>query len=67
MAKHTCGGPVFGKLAPKGECVRCDELREGSPARAGFFSARNTKLERGATAHSCETSKCGPVCTFGDW
>lgn len=32
---HTCGGPVFGRLAEPGSCERCDELRKGAePVKA---------------------------------
>lgn len=33
---------AFGKLSPAGCCPRCDELRNGSPARAGW---NDTKLK----------------------
>ena len=28
--KHSCGGPVFGRLATRGTCPRCDELHAGA-------------------------------------
>ena len=37
--RHTCNegeGPSFGRLAPRGECKRCDELRFGMLPRKGW-------------------------------
>ena len=68
--KHTCGGPVFGRLAPAGTCPRCDELRAGSTPvqwvggrRAQTDALRVVEIR----AHDCVKSHCGPVCTFGEW
>lgn len=66
-ARHTCGGPAFGRLMPG--CPRCDELRAGAPRREGWGSrARQLEAARSAAirAHDCARSGCGPVCTFGD-
>lgn len=66
--KHTCGGPVFGTLAPKGDCARCDELREGAAPRGRYWTKSYERLSTAAIkAHDCKSSRCGPVCTFGDW
>lgn len=68
--KHTCGGPVFGRLAPAGTCPRCDELRAGSkPVQwVGGRRKRDEALHIAEIrAHDCATAGCGPVCTFGDW
>jgi hypothetical protein len=68
---HTCGGPVFGRLAPRGECKRCDELRFGLPARqwASAIAKRRCDAMRleDIRKHDCVASRCGPICTFGDW
>ena len=66
--QHTCGGPVFGRKAPLGECRRCDELRFGLPpvswaGSRGRNELRCDKLRK----HDCTASRCGPICTFGDW
>ena len=69
MSKHTCGGPVFGKLAQVGQCARCDELRAGAPA-VQWRGNRNAQIEaqrvRAIRAHDCKRSGCLPICTFGD-
>jgi hypothetical protein len=66
--KHTCGGPVFGRRAPLGQCKRCDELTFGMPA-VQWASKRTCEAAQIAAirAHDCKVSRCGPVCTFGDW
>lgn len=63
--KHTCGGPVFGKLTAG--CPRCDELKAGKPA-VRWHSRRADEAARLAEirAHRC-TAACGPVCTRFDW
>jgi len=73
--KHTCNdgaGPSFGRLAPRLECKRCDELRFGAPARKWNCTAADADRARSAsiTAHFAPNGgheRCGPVCTFGDW
>jgi hypothetical protein len=66
--KHTCNGPVFGKLTPG--CPRCDELKSGAPVRE-WASTRNARFEasrrEAVRSHDCKKSNCGPVCTYGDW
>jgi len=62
---HTCGGPVFGRLAEHG-CGRCDELRDGAAPRQGWN--RRSRYDGVATAaHNCSESNCAIVCTFGDF
>lgn len=50
-------------------CPRCVELLNGSPARAGwqanYYAAQSRMLEM--RRHVCNSSKCGPICTNGDW
>lgn len=71
--KHTCNdgaGPSFGRLAPRTECKRCDELRFGAPARTWAKSndAMRCEAVRAHFASARHTSGgCGPVCTFGEW
>jgi hypothetical protein len=67
--KHTCGGVSFGKKAPKGDCPRCDELHDGHAPVKWDHSKRDSDIQRSKEikAHDCKKSKCGPVCTFGDW
>lgn len=67
---HTCGGPVFGRLATRGTCRRCDELRFGAPAvRWSCQDAAKRQAETLAAirAHDCVARRCGPVCTAFDW
>lgn len=64
--RHTCGGPVFGRLAPRGECKRCDELRFGLPARQWARRCDAISIAD-IRKHDCVASRCGPICTFGDW
>lgn len=68
--KHTCDGPVFGRLAPRGHCRRCDELRFGLPARS-WGGADKRRCEAAALAairaHDCAVSRCGPICTAFQW
>jgi hypothetical protein len=61
MTKHTCGGPAFGRLKPD-ICKRCAELADGAePVR--WTKAKPVSY----SAHDCGKSRCGPVCTFGEW
>lgn len=65
---HTCGGPTFGRRTPG--CPRCEELQNGaSPIQwAGTRRENRDKASAAALrAHNCTKSRCGPVCTFGDW
>lgn len=84
--KHTCnprrpGYPrPYGRLAPKGECPRCDELHNGAePYPAPRWIAEYRRL-RDVDAQRAEEIRdhfrqggrheqggCGPVCTFGEW
>ena len=75
--QHTCGGPTFGRLAPSGQCPRCDELRGGAepvkwaPSRKQRAAKEDSERAADIRAHfaSAEhrSGKCGRVCTFGDW
>ncbi len=67
---HTNGCTMaFGRLSKQvGICARCDELRAGATPRAGYVKASFAIRQMDAIrAHSCNVSRCGPVCTFGDW
>jgi hypothetical protein len=80
-ARHTCGGPSFGRLTPG--CPRCDELVGGAPARQWTGMARRTRCACGQLTepgeftnlcrscqiarHDCAERHCGPVCTAFDW
>jgi len=77
IAKHTCGGPVFGRKTPG--CPRCDQLLAGAPpvVWAGMRSRKDRERDEqqdrlARRAHFAPggphaTGKCAPVCTFGDW
>lgn len=66
---------AFGKFTKvAGVCPRCDELKAGAPSRDGWQKQYYTtkkkheeQFNRELKAHNCQASKCGPVCTFGDW
>lgn len=70
--KHTCAGPVFGRLTAG--CARCDELAKGA-APVQWSQARRLSEDRQRCAEIRahfdgeyhRTGKCGPVCTFGEW
>jgi hypothetical protein len=53
MTKHTCGGPVFGRLAEPGTCPRCDELRAGAPVRQWAGAAVRARRDAYATDGYC--------------
>lgn len=63
--KHT--HPVaFGRKVDG--CARCEELRLGAlPRRWRGYSANDVQRIQEIRAHNCQTSRCGPVCTFGDY
>lgn len=67
--KHTCGGPIFGRRAPLGQCARCDELTNGAPVvRWADRPARDSALRIDQIRkHDCARSRCGPICTAFDW
>lgn len=82
FVKHTCRngrGPAYGRLAPVGDCVRCDALRDGAPRREAppwiRNSSRNTSGYPTAAEHTAHFAAGGPhqtrcagtVCTFGEW
>lgn len=65
---------VWGRLSAPGVCPRCEELRHGAPARAGWGGtsrarrmAAEARLIAEIRAHNCVASRCASVCTFGDW
>ena len=51
-------------------CPRCQELLNGAAPVEWTVSA-NKRAEKRQIAsirnHNCITSKCGPVCTHGEW
>lgn len=63
--------PNFGRHV--NGCPRCDELAAGAePVRWAPSRREQDRLDdeqRAAEirAHDCKASRCGPVCTFGDW
>ena len=70
VTRHTCNdgrGPVFGRRTPG--CARCTELSVGMPSVKWDTSRRDSdaQLVREIRAHDCKASRCGPVCTFGEW
>ena len=74
MAKHTCGGPVFGKMTDG--CPRCEELKAGAPAIQQPWRAKYTpeakRRERDAfreqlAREQAKAAREGRVCTFGEW
>lgn len=83
FAKHTCRdgrGPAFGRLAPLGECPRCDQLHAGAAPREAHpaisaVARKRADEEQTLAAHRAHFAPggphalgvCGPVCTFGDW
>lgn len=59
---------VFGRRVDG--CPRCDELKAGAAPIKGWGTLqREQEASRRAAIrnHNCQTSHCGPVCTFGDW
>lgn len=68
--KHTCGGPVFGKLTAG--CPRCDELAQGAkPVVWNISSRKADDAQRSAAlrahlASERHRTEC-TVCTYGDW
>lgn len=68
--QHTCGGPIFGRLATRGECRRCDELRFGAePVRWARFadSLRCEEIRAHFAGEAHRSGRCGVICTFGEW
>lgn len=69
--KHTCGGPVFGRLTP--DCPRCDELSAGvapiewrGSRRRSIDAQRAREIRAHFASEYHRSGRCG-VCTFGDW
>jgi hypothetical protein len=83
FVKHTCRGgrgPAWGRLAPVGECRRCDQLHAGAERRAAPAwteqAERQQRHEEQTAAAAREHFKpggehargaCGPVCTRFDY
>jgi hypothetical protein len=72
MTKHTCDGPVFGRLADAGECKRCDELRAGAAPRLQPWRERKAREERqhleAIRAHDFAACAAARVCcTCFEW
>jgi hypothetical protein len=80
--KHTCGGPVFGRLADPGECPRCDELRAGALPVSWAWTAGYKRRQAQEAARTDQMAAhfasarhndpqhpqyCGRVCTAFDW
>lgn len=50
------------------ECPRCRELAAGAPPRAGWSRGPDAEtIRRWDREHDCVASRCGPVCTWGQW
>jgi hypothetical protein len=65
--KHS-HGPNFGRKVD--DCLRCQELAEGAqPVQWSQSRARqdDERRAREIREHDCRASRCGAVCTFGDW
>jgi hypothetical protein len=65
--KHT-HTVVFGRKVDG--CPRCEELKNGAApvVWASTVRKQNERLFIEAVRnHNCIASRCGPVCTFGDW
>ena len=68
MATRHTHKVVFGRKVDG--CPRCAELSNGATAvQWGWTSRKQSDALRIAEirAHDCKQSRCGPVCTFGDW
>ena len=69
--RHTCNDgnpPIFGRRTHG--CARCEELAAGAAPRTGWGARKRDAEARHIAeirAHSCAVSRCGPMCTFGDW
>lgn len=66
MAKHN-HPVVFGRKVDG--CARCAELLVGAPPVRwrNYRAEAEAQRLRDIRSHNCQTSRCGPVCTFGDW
>lgn len=76
--KHTCTSDgkalPFGRKAPRGECLRCDELSNGAAPRADHAHRRETPqtqsqrwAEIRAHRNTCHMCLTGGTCTAFDW
>lgn len=62
---HTCNdghGPNWGKRTAR--CPRCDELAAGAEPVTWSKPQASSDSYSG---HDCRVSRCGSVCTAGDW
>lgn len=59
--KHN-HAPNFGRYVAG--CERCDQLKTGEATPVRFT---NTQPAPTYYRHNCATSKCGPICTAGEW
>lgn len=65
---HMAGCKMaFGRKDPN--CPRCRELLNGAPPRQWAPSRAQLDAQRCREIrnHNCTVSRCGPVCTYGDW
>jgi hypothetical protein len=57
--KHTHAAN-FGKKVDG--CPRCEELKAGAAP-----TSWNIKAKQPVYKHDCKASRCGIVCTYGEW
>ena len=62
--KHT-HSVVFGRKVDG--CPRCDELKAGAEPVRWNTNRSGYPSDRELREHDCRTSRCGAICTFGDW
>jgi hypothetical protein len=75
LVKHSCNvadpgkALPFGRRAAPGVCARCDELSAGAAPRAGWVRKRQSGAGdvRAHMASEAHRTRCGPVCTYGEW
>lgn len=68
MTTQHSHGPNFGRRVAT--CPRCIELTAGAPAiqwRESRAAQEDAQRVREIRAHDCARSRCGVVCTFGDY
>lgn len=57
--KHNHGAN-FGKIVDG--CPRCSEIKSGAAP-----TSWNIKAKASVFKHDCKASRCGIVCTYGEW
>lgn len=83
FVRHTCRngrGPAFGRLAPRGQCARCDQLHDGAAPREAHPAIKASNRRRAdevdydarrrehfAPGGPHARGACGPVCTSFDY